>query len=233
MSFSRKVKEELLKKSFTAIEKTFKIETVETERDRKRLREFFLKRASITDPEKDHHLEFVCRGKEEASEVSGLLSRFSLRPRAAERGGYCIIYLKDASEISDVLNIIGAHEALMDFENVRIRKELSENVNRRVNFEAANISRTVRASIRQTEDIRLIEERIGLERLGEGLREIARARLRRPDASLEELAETVEPPIGKSGANHRMRKLSRIASDLRREGCPSTGIREIRKNQAL
>ena len=118
----------------------------------------------------------------------------------------------------------------MDFENVRIRKELSENVNRRVNFEAANISRTVRASIRQTEDIRLIEERIGLERLGEGLREIARARLRRPDASLEELAETVEPPIGKSGANHRM---SRIASDLRREGCPSTGIREIRKNQAL
>ena len=161
------------------------------------------------------------------------MSRFSLRPRATERGGYCIIYLKDASEISDVLNIIGAHEALMDFENVRIRKELSENVNRRVNFEAANISRTVRASIRQTEDIRLIEERIGLERLGEGLREIARARLRRPDASLEELAENVEPPIGKSGANHRMRKLSRIASDLRREGCPSTGIREIRKNQAL
>ena len=128
-----------------------------------------------------------------------------------------MIYLKDAGEIADVLKLLGAFNSLMEFENARILKEVSENVNRRVNFEAANINRTVKASVRQQEDILLIKERIGLERIESGLRELAEQRLQYPDASLEELSRGLSTPIGKSGVNHRLRKLARIARELREE----------------
>ena len=105
----------------------------------------------------------------------------------------------------------------MEFENARILKEVSENVNRRVNFEAANINRTVKASVKQQEDILLIKEMIGLERIESGLRELAEQRLQYPDASLEELSRGLSTPIGKSGVNHRVRKLARIARELREE----------------
>ena len=128
-----------------------------------------------------------------------------------------MIYLKDAGEIADVLKLLGAFNSLMEFENARILKEVSENVNRRVNFEAANINRTVKASVRQQEDILLIKEMIGLERIESGLRELAEQRLQYPDASLEELSRSLSTPIGKSGVNHRLRKLARIARELREE----------------
>lgn len=219
MSFSRSVKDELLKKDFTVSEKTYKMgsdEKLSWER-RRRLREYFLSCGSITDPRKDYHLEFICKTHEELSILDSELRTFSLHPKSTKRGKNLILYLKDGEEISGVLNIIGAHEALMEFENVRILKELSENVNRRVNFETANINRTVRASLRQLEDIRLIEEQLGLDSLEEGLREIAKLRLEQEDASLEELAMALHPPIGKSGANHRMRRLGQIADRLRGE----------------
>ncbi len=181
------------------------------------LREKFLESGSVTDPNKDYHLEFICRDRSDAAEISGALRVFQLEPKLTERGRHQLVYLKDASQISDVLKIIGAHHALMEFENVRILKEVSENVNRRVNFETANINRTVTASLKQIEDIRLIREKRGLDSLDEGLREIAEARLREPDASLEELAAKLQNPIGKSGANHRIRKLARIAAALRNE----------------
>ena len=128
-----------------------------------------------------------------------------------------MIYLKDAGEIADVLKLLGAFNSLMEFENARILKEVSENVNRRVNFEAANINRTVKASVKQQEDILLIKEMIGLERIESGLRELAEQRLQYPDASLEELSRGLSTPIGKSGVNHRLRKLARIARELREE----------------
>ncbi len=217
MSFAKNVKNELLKKDFTSPEKTINISADDALSDKLRyaLQCKFLENGSITDPNKDYHLEFICRSREEAQEIADKLSAFSLHPKLTERGRHQLVYLKDASEIADVLNIIGAHNALMDFENVRILKEVSENVNRRVNFETANINRTVHASVRQMEDIQLISERLGLESLDEGLREIAEARMKNQDASLEELAAGLNPPIGKSGANHRMRKLSRIAEELR------------------
>ena len=105
----------------------------------------------------------------------------------------------------------------MEFENARILKEVSENVNRRVNFETANINRTVKASVKQREDILLIKEIIGLERIDSGLREVAEQRLQLPDASIEELSRGLSTPIGKSGVNHRLRKLARIAKELREE----------------
>ena len=128
-----------------------------------------------------------------------------------------MVYLKDAGEIADVLKLLGAVDSLMEFENARILKEVSENVNRRVNFETANINRTVKASVKQREDILLIKEIIGLERIDSGLREVAEQRLQLPDASIEELSRGLSTPIGKSGVNHRLRKLARIAKELREE----------------
>jgi len=215
-SFSKKVKAELEKRDFTVYEKKLNMDDSEPERKaRSLIRRRFLEAGSITDPNKDYHLEFIVRDEEEAKEICEALGRFSLDPKETVRMGHLIVYLKDASQISDVLNMMGAVDALMTFENVRILKEVSEKVNRRVNCETANLQRTVSAGIRQAEDISLIRDTIGFDALDPGLREIAELRLEQPNASLQELADALSEPIGKSGVNHRMRKLTKIASDIR------------------
>nr|WP_314833717.1 DNA-binding protein WhiA [uncultured Oribacterium sp.] len=216
-SFSRKVKEELRRIDFTALEKTFKIRTDDEKGRREKLRQVFLSNASLTNPQKEYHLEFVFSKEEEGREVEEILRHYSLHPKQGKRGKNRMVYLKDASEIADVLKLLGAVDALMELENARILKEVSENVNRRVNFEAANINRTVKASLKQQEEIQYIEEVLGLDQLEKALQEVAKRRLQYPDASLEELAQGLEPPIGKSGVNHRLRKLARIAKELREE----------------
>ena len=216
-SFSRKVKEELRRIDFTALEKTFKIRADDEKGRREKLRQIFLSNASLTNPQKEYHLEFVFSKEEEGREVEEILRHYSLHPKQGKRGKNRMVYLKDASEIADVLKLLGAVDALMELENARILKEVSENVNRRVNFEAANINRTVKASLKQQEEIQYIEEVLGLDRLEKALQEVAKRRLQYPDASLEELAQGLEPPIGKSGVNHRLRKLARIAKELREE----------------
>ena len=216
-SFSRKVKEELRRIDFTALEKTFKIRTDDEKGRREKLRQIFLSNASLTNPQKEYHLEFVFSEEEEGREVEEILRHYSLHPKQGKRGKNRMVYLKDASEIADVLKLLGAVDALMELENARILKEVSENVNRRVNFEAANINRTVKASLKQQEEIQYIEEVLGLDQLEKALKEVAKRRLQYPDASLEELAQGLEPPIGKSGVNHRLRKLARIAKELREE----------------
>ena len=216
-SFSRKVKEELRRIDFTALEKTFKIRADDEKGRREKLRQIFLSNASLTNPQKEYHLEFVFSKEEEGREVEEILQHYSLHPKQGKRGKNRMVYLKDASEIADVLKLLGAVDALMELENARILKEVSENVNRRVNFEAANINRTVKASLKQQEEIQYIEEVLGLDQLEKALQEVAKRRLQYPDASLEELAQGLEPPIGKSGVNHRLRKLARIAKELREE----------------
>ena len=216
-SFSRKVKEELRRIDFTALEKTFKIRTDDEKGRREKLRQVFLSNASLTNPQKESQLEFVFFKEEEGREVEEILRHYSLHPKQGKRGKNRMVYLKDASEIADVLKLLGAVDALMELENARILKEVSENVNRRVNFEAANINRTVKASLKQQEEIQFIEEVLGLDQLEKALQEVAKRRLQYPDASLEELAQGLEPPIGKSGVNHRLRKLARIAKELREE----------------
>ena len=184
---------------------------------REKLRQIFLSNASLTNPQKEYHLEFVFSKAEDGREVEEILRHYSLHPKQGKRGKNRMVYLKDASEIADVLKLLGAVDALMELENARILKEVSENVNRRVNFEAANINRTVKASLKQQEEIQYIEEVLGLDQLEKALKEVAKRRLQYPDASLEELAQGLEPPIGKSGVNHRLRKLARIAKELREE----------------
>ena len=216
-SFSQKVKEELRRIDFTALEKTFNMKADDEKGRREKLRQIFLSNASLTNPQKEYHLEFVFSKEEEGREVEEILRHYSLHPKQGKRGKNRMVYLKDASEIADVLKLLGAVDALMELENARILKEVSENVNRRVNFEAANINRTVKASLKQQEEIQYIEEVLGLDQLEKALQEVAKRRLQYPDASLEELAQGLEPPIGKSGVNHRLRKLARIAKELREE----------------
>ena len=126
-----------------------------------------------------------------------------------------MVYLKEGSQIVDMLNVMEAYVALMNLENVRILKEVRNTINRKVNCETANINKTVNAAVKQVEDIELIRERIGLDNLPENLREMALLRLEYPEATLKELGNYLEPPVGKSGVNHRLRKLSAIAEDLK------------------
>ena len=126
-----------------------------------------------------------------------------------------VVYVKEGSQIVDLLNIMEAPVALMELENIRIVKEMRNTVNRKVNCETANINKTVSAAVKQMEDIRYICDTVGLESLPDNLKEMAKMRLERPEATLKELGEALEPPVGKSGVNHRLRKLSLIAQDIR------------------
>ena len=124
---------------------------------------------------------------------------------------------KEGDQIVDILNVMEAPVALMELENIRILRGMRGNVNRQVNCETANINKTVSAAVKQMEDIRFIQETIGLDGLPESLQDMARLRLERPEATLKELGQALEPPVGKSGVNHRLRKLGQMADDLRQQ----------------
>lgn len=179
------------------------------------LRGAFLVSGSISDPLKGYHLEIVCGDEDKALQLQSLIRQFSLDARVVARKKHYMVYLKEGEQISDMLNLMGAHVALMEFENARILRDISNNVNRKVNCETANINRTVNAAVRQIEDIRFLQEKVGFEHLPEKLAEIASIRLEYPDASLQELGGLLKSPVGKSGVNHRLRKLSSLAEKYR------------------
>lgn len=180
------------------------------------LRGAFLASGSMTDPEKGYHFEIVCNDACHAELIEYIMSDFGMEPRIVRRKKYHVVYLKDGSMIVDILNVMGAHKSLMGMENVRILKDMRNSVNRRVNCETANINKTVSAAVKQIEDIRYIEQTKGLKYLPDNLRTIAELRLEEPDMPLKELGERLVPPLGKSGVNHRLRKISEIAGELRR-----------------
>ena len=126
-----------------------------------------------------------------------------------------VVYVKEGAQIVDMLAVMGANVALMDLENIRILKEMRNSVNRKVNCETANINKTVNAAVKQTEDIKLIQQTIGFEQLSEGLAQIAELRIQYPEATLKELGMMLSPQVGKSVVNHRLRKLSALADELR------------------
>jgi len=178
----------------------------------------FLGGGSISNPEKTYHLEFVTHDQDYANELSDLINSYKLNSKVIQRKNSFVIYLKEGEQIVDLLNIIGAHNALLELENIRIMKEMRNNVNRIVNCETANLSKTVNAAVRQVESIKLIESEIGLDRLPKNLKEVAKLRLAFPDESLKELGAMLNPPVGKSGVNHRLRRIEKIADELRKEG---------------
>lgn len=179
------------------------------------LRGAFLAAGSMSHPEKSYHIEVVCATRPKARQIQMLINSFGLEAKVIQRKKSHIVYLKEGSQIVDLLNVMEAPIALMEMENVRILKEMRNSVNRQVNCETANINKTVSAAVKQIEDITYIQQTIGLTKLPEGLQEIAEVRLMHPNASLKELGDLLAEPIGKSGVNHRLRKLSEIAETLR------------------
>ena len=179
------------------------------------LRGAFLASGSLSDPEKTYHLEFVTTDEGHAADLQNLINSFEMESKIVQRKKYHVVYLKEGKQIVDLLNIMEAHVALMDLENLRILKEMRNNVNRIVNCETANLNKTVSAAVKQVHDIEYIEEHQGLHSLSEPLEEMARLRLENPSASLKELGDMLSPPVGKSGVNHRLRKISQIADKLR------------------
>lgn len=203
MSFSGDIKEELRKKAATG------------NAAREFLRKSFLEIGSMSNPEKGYHLEFVCENDSQAKKIAETMKLFDIEAKTVLRKRYTIVYLKESEDIVNLLNVMGAHNCLMNLENLRILKDMRNSINRRVNCETANISKTVSAANKQIEDIQYIKEHYGFDDLSENLRAIAEVRLAYPDAALKELGEYLVPPVGKSGVNHRLRKLSELADSIR------------------
>lgn len=181
------------------------------------IRGAFLAGGSISDPNKSYHFEIVCRSIPQAEQLRDVINSFDMDAKIVARKKYQVVYLKEGSQIVDILNIMEAHVALMNLENVRILKEMRNSVNRKVNCETANISKTVNAAVKQLADIEYIRETVGLSYLPENLKEMALLRLEYPDAPLAELGTYLNPPVGKSGVNHRLRRISEMADSLRQQ----------------
>lgn len=179
------------------------------------LRGAFLGSGSMTDPQRSYHLELVTQSEEFANQLTELTEGYGISLRMSYRKENCVVYLKEGEQISDFLALIGAHEAVMDLENVRVSKEVRNQVNRLVNCETANMNKAIDAAMRQVQSILLIKEVQGLDKLPPSLQQVAELRLSAPEASLKELGEMADPPVGKSGINHRMRRLEEIAKELR------------------
>ena len=143
------------------------------------------------------------------------MSSIGFSARATKRKAKTVVYLKEGEQISDFLGAIGATGSLMKLENARILRDIAGNINRQVNFEAANLKKTGIASLRQLEDIELIERTIGIRSLPPNLGSAALLRLENPDKSLTELAEASDPPVGRSGMNHRLQRIKEIADRIR------------------
>ncbi len=187
------------------------------------LRGAFLGGGSVNSPGGNYHMEIITSKGRHAADICRLLQKFGLAAKISRRKAWFVVYLKDSEQIVQCLNIMGAHSALLEFENTRIYKGMRNQVNRLVNCETANLNKTVDASLRQIDSIAIVARVIGMDKLTPGLREIAELRIKFPDASLKELGEMANPPLGKSGVNHRLRKLDRMAEKLRAGDMP-TGL---------
>ncbi len=179
------------------------------------IRGAFMGSGSITDPKKGYHLEFVSENESNALFLRDTINEFGLKSKVIMRKEKYIIYIKDSEQISDFLSLIGAYNSVLNYENVRVIKEMRNNVNRIVNCETANLNKTVKSSYDQVEDIKLIEREIGIENLDEDLKAIAKIRLENRSMSLNDIANSLEPKLSKSTVNYRFKKLRRIANKLR------------------
>jgi DNA-binding protein WhiA len=179
------------------------------------IRGAFLAAGSMSDPQKSYHFEIVCQEERKANQLQSVIRSFEIDAKIVQRKKSYVVYVKEGAQIVDMLAIMEAGNSLMDLENIRIVKEVRNSVNRKVNCETANINKTVNAAVKQIADIELIRQRVGFQSLNEGLAQIAQFRLQYPEATLKELGMMLTPQVGKSGVNHRLRKLSVLADELR------------------
>lgn len=192
-------------------------EEFKSDRNLKRayIRGAFLGAGSISNPEKMYHFEFITSDEDYGKDLLEMVNSFGLNSKVITRKESYIIYLKEGEQVVDLLNIIGAHSSLLKLEDIRVMKEMRNNINRIVNCETANLAKTINASLRQINKIEYIKESTGLEFLPANLRETAELRLKHRDASLKELGKLHSPAVGKSGVNHRLRKLEEAADEIK------------------
>ena len=179
------------------------------------LRGLFLAGGSVSHPEKGYHLEIVSESDVIANDIKKLMNTFSLNAKVTGRKGSFVTYIKESEHIVDFMNITGAHSQLLEFENVRILKQMRNEANRIVNCENANVDKSVDAAARQLENIRFIQKTVGLNKLPDKLRDAAELRLNNPELPLRELAMLSDDKVSKSGMNHRLKKIDDIAERLR------------------
>ena len=213
MSFASEIKDELLGLKMWDMNSGMK---QDEQLARLYIREAFIKSGSINDPNKKYHLEITFKGKKKAEDMKQLLENFDIHARVIKREKEYMLYLKEGEEISNLLALIGANSSVIKFEEVRVLKETRNDINRLVNCETANLNKTINAAVKQIEDIKLIKKKHKFSSLPENLQEIAELRILNPDVSLVELGKMLSEPIGKSGVNHRLKKISEIAEELRK-----------------
>ena len=212
MSFSSNVKEELLGLKMWDMNSQMK---QEEQIARLCVREAFIKSGSISDPNKKYHLQILFKDENKAKELQQVLENFNIKAKIIRKGKDYMLYIKEGEEISNFLALIGANASVIKFEEIRVIREARNSINRLVNCETANLNKTINAAATQIEDIKTIKKENKFKGLSDNLKEIANLRLENPDATLEELANMLKKPISKSGVNHRLKKISQIAAEIR------------------
>lgn len=175
------------------------------------IRGAFLGSGSVTNPESKYHLEIILSTKLNAEKIIEILSNLTIQAKILERKNGCGVYIKDGEEISKLLASIGASSSVLKFEEIRVLRDIKNNINRKVNCETANLNKTVSAAVKQIEAIKKLQKTGEFDKLSESLKEIAKVRIENPDASLVELGQMLKNPIGKSGVNHRLNKILDVA----------------------
>lgn len=176
----------------------------------------FLGSGSLTDPNKNYHLEIILSKIDYVGYIQEILEGYEILGKVLKRKNASSFYMKDGEDISRFLAFVGASSSMIRFEEIRVLRDMRNNVNRIVNCETANLNKTVNTGVRQIEDIKLIRKKKKFDDLPENLKEIAILREQNPDMSLVDLGKNLEEPIGKSGVNHRFQKIKEIAEELRR-----------------
>lgn len=212
MSFASEVKEELLGLKMWDVNSSME---QEEQIARLSIREAFIKSGFINDPNKEYHLEILFRTRSKAEELKMLLENFSVNAGTTKKGAGYIAYIKEGEDIANFLALIGANNAVLRFEEIRVLKDARNNVNRIVNCETANFNKILEASRNQIESITYLKQHKKFNSLPENLKEIAEIRLKNPDLSYDELAKLLSTPLSKSGVNHRLSKICKIAEELK------------------
>lgn len=190
------------------------IKTENDEEDRAYVRGCFLGSGSINNPENKYHIEFIVKDRNIADEILQILNKYNIHFKKLEKENAVSIYSKDGEEISKFLAFIGANSSVLKFEDIRVYRDMRNNVNRIVNCETANLSKTVNAAVKQIDAINKLKESGKYNSLSENLKEIAELRIKYPEVSLIELGKMLNPPIGKSGVNHRMKAILKLVEEL-------------------
>lgn len=211
MSFSSQVREELIELKMWDNNSNLK---QDEQLARLLIREAFIKKGFINDPNKDYHLEILFKTKKKAEELKEIIFNLGIDIKSTKKDNLYMLYLKDGEEISSFLALMGANKAVIKFEEVRVIKDTRNNINRLVNCETANLNKTINASVKQIEAIKKIKKSKKFNTLQENLKELANLRLGNPEATYEELGKMLSKPIGKSGVSHRLEKIEKIANEI-------------------